>query len=76
MVLYQLGALDAFAQVAGAEVAYVKPHGALYHATFDDPDQAEAVVLAAAEYDPSLAVLAPAGIAAAARPPRTPASNR
>ena len=32
-VLYQLGALDAFAQVAGTEVAYVKPHGALYHAT-------------------------------------------
>ena len=28
-VLYQLGALDAFAQVAGAEIAYVKPHGAL-----------------------------------------------
>ena len=36
-VLYQLGALDAFAQVAGAEVAYVKPHGALYHATFATP---------------------------------------
>ena len=34
-MLYQLGALDAFAQVAGAEVAYVKPHGALYHATVD-----------------------------------------
>ena len=31
-VLYQLGALDAFAQVGGAQVAYVKPHGALYHA--------------------------------------------
>ena len=31
-VLYQLGALDAFAQVAGREVSYVKPHGALYHA--------------------------------------------
>ena len=56
-VLYQLGALDAFAQVAGAEVAYVKPHGALYHATIDDEAQADAVVAAAAEYDPSLAVL-------------------
>lgn len=56
-VLYQLGALDAFAQVAGAEVAYVKPHGALYHATIDNDDHARAVVLAAAEYDPSLAVL-------------------
>ncbi len=56
-VLYQLGALDAFAQVAGAEVAYLKPHGALYHATIDDEVQARAVVAAAAEYDPSLAVL-------------------
>ena len=56
-VLYQLGALDAFAQVAGAEVAYVKPHGALYHATIDNAEHARAVVLAAAEYDPSLAVL-------------------
>jgi len=56
-VLYQLGALDAFAQVAGSEVDYVKPHGALYHATIDNPAQAEAVVAAAAEYDPSLAIL-------------------
>jgi UPF0271 protein len=56
-VLYQLGALDAFAQVAGREVDYVKPHGALYHATIDNVAQAEAVVAAAAEYDPSLAIL-------------------
>lgn len=56
-VLYQLGALDAFAQVAGREVAYVKPHGALYHAAIDNEVHARAVVAAAAEYDPSLAVL-------------------
>jgi UPF0271 protein len=56
-VLYQLGALDAFAQVAGAEIAYVKPHGALYHATATHRSAAEALVTAAAEYDPSLAIL-------------------
>ena len=56
-VLYQLGALDAFAQVAGAEIAYVKPHGALYHAASTEPAFARAVVDAAAEYDPSLAIL-------------------
>lgn len=56
-VLYQLGALDAFAQVAGTGVAYVKPHGALYHACATHPAQAEAVVAAAHEYDWSLAVL-------------------
>lgn len=60
-VLYQLGALDAFAQVAGAEVAYLKPHGALYHATVGDASQADAVVAAAAEYDLSLAILGAPG---------------
>lgn len=56
-VLYQLGALDAFAQVGGSQIAYVKPHGALYHASATDESLAMAVVDAAAEYDPSLAVL-------------------
>jgi len=31
LILYQLGALDAFCQAAGSRLAYVKPHGALYH---------------------------------------------
>ena len=31
-VLYQIGALDGFARVAGDRVRYVKPHGALYNA--------------------------------------------
>ncbi len=57
-VLYQLGALDGFAQVAGTGVKYVKPHGALYHACISHPEQAEAVAEAAHEYDPSMAVLA------------------
>ena len=60
-VLYQLGALDGFAQVAGTGVGYVKPHGALYHACISHPDQARAVVQAAHEYDPSMAVLGAPG---------------
>jgi UPF0271 protein len=56
-VLFQLGALDAFARAAGTRVAYVKPHGALYHRTVDDDAQATAVVAAVASYDSSLAVL-------------------
>lgn len=56
-VLYQLGALDAFAQVAGTGVAYVKPHGALYHVAARERAVADAVVAAAHEYDPSMAVL-------------------
>jgi UPF0271 protein len=60
-VLYQLGALDAFAQVARSEIAYVKPHGALYHAAVTDSTVARAVVSAAEEYDPSLAILGAPG---------------
>jgi UPF0271 protein len=41
----QLSALVA----AGADVRYVKPHGALYHAVVDDADQARAVVAAVAD---------------------------
>ena len=63
IVLYQLGALDAFAQVAGTAVTYVKPHGALYHAAAGDPEIASAVVSAIISYDPSMAVLGPPGSA-------------
>ncbi|MEU6388950.1 5-oxoprolinase subunit PxpA [Streptomyces sp. NPDC046939] len=43
-VAYQIGALRVFAQAAGAEVTYVKPHGALYNRTVHDDAQAHAVV--------------------------------
>jgi 5-oxoprolinase (ATP-hydrolysing) subunit A len=45
-VLYQIGALDAFARTAGDRVRYVKPHGALYNRIVHDAGQAEAVVRA------------------------------
>ena len=66
-VLYQLGALDAFAQVAGAEVGYVKPHGALYHATIADEAQADAVVAAASRVRPVARRARRARLGAAAR---------
>ena len=56
-VLYQLGALEAFARVAGDRVRYVKPHGALYNALVDHEAQAAAVVEAVRRYDPTLPVL-------------------
>ncbi|KUM99532.1 hypothetical protein AQI95_38005 [Streptomyces yokosukanensis] len=43
-IAYQIGALRVFAQAAGAEVTYVKPHGALYNRTVHDAEQAAAVV--------------------------------
>lgn len=56
-VLYQIGALEAFARVAGTSVRYVKPHGALYNAIVHHEEQAAAVVDAVRRYDPSLPVL-------------------
>jgi len=43
-VLYQIGALQAFAHAAGTRVSYVKPHGALYNAIVHHAEQAAAVV--------------------------------
>ncbi|WP_405814924.1 LamB/YcsF family protein [Streptomyces sp. NBC_01390] len=43
-VAYQIGALDVFARAAGARVAYVKPHGALYNRAVHDEEQAKAVI--------------------------------
>lgn len=56
-VLYQIAALAGFARVAGTEVTYVKPHGALYNAIVSHEEQAAAVVAAVRDYDPGLAVL-------------------
>ncbi|AKD95970.1 LamB/YcsF family protein [Rhodococcus erythropolis] len=56
-VIYQIGALDGLARVAGSRVAYVKPHGALYNAIVHHRRQARAVVAAVVAYDSSLPVL-------------------
>ncbi|TDW60706.1 LamB/YcsF family protein [Kribbella pratensis] len=56
-VVYQIGALDAFARIAGDRVRYVKPHGALYNTIGHHVEQATAVVAAVAEYDKTLPVL-------------------
>ena len=56
-VIYQVGALDGLARVAGSRVTYVKPHGALYNAIVHHRRQARAVVAAVVAYDSSLPVL-------------------
>ena len=62
-VIYQIGALDAFARVAGSRVRYVKPHGALYNAIVRHEEQAASVVQALVDYDRSLPVMGLAGSA-------------
>ncbi|ACU96024.1 LamB/YcsF family protein [Saccharomonospora viridis] len=56
-IIYQIGALDGFARIAGSSVRYVKPHGALYNAVVTHAEQAAAVVEAIRSYDAELAVL-------------------
>ena len=62
-LLYQVGALREFARIAGGEVAYLKPHGALYNAVVHHDAQARAVVEAAQAGRPAGA--GPARVAAA-----------
>jgi UPF0271 protein len=50
-VIYQIGALDAFARISGSRVRYVKPHGGLYNTIAHHEQQAAAVAEAVAAYD-------------------------
>lgn len=60
-VEYQLGALAALAGAVGGQVAYVKPHGALYNTIVRDERKARDVVAAVRAFDPSLVLLGLAG---------------
>ncbi|MBB1650588.1 MULTISPECIES: LamB/YcsF family protein [Delftia] len=60
-VIYQIGALQGLARVAGTEVRYVKPHGALYNTIAHDRRQATDVITAMRAIDPSLVLVALAG---------------
>jgi 5-oxoprolinase (ATP-hydrolysing) subunit A len=48
-VLYQAGAMAAFAEAAGGRLQHVKPHGALYTMVQADPELAQAVADAVGE---------------------------
>lgn len=67
-VLYQLGALSAFATMHDGRVAHVAPHGRLGNLVAVRPEYAAAVVDAAAGFDEELIVVAQEGeLAKAAR---------
>lgn len=61
MVAAQIGALAGVAALAGARVAYVKPHGALANHAADNRPVAEAIMRAVAAQPGRLAVLAISG---------------
>lgn len=61
MVAAQIGALAGVAALAGAEIRYVKPHGALANLAAEDRAVAQAIVAAVACQPGALAVLAISG---------------
>lgn len=61
MVAAQVGSLMGVAAIAGAEVRYVKPHGALYNLASEDRVVAQAIVSAVAALPGRLAILAMPG---------------
>jgi 5-oxoprolinase (ATP-hydrolysing) subunit A len=60
-VVYQIGALQGIARSLGAEVSYVKPHGALYNTIAHDERHARAVITALQRVDPALPLVGLAG---------------
>ena len=61
MVLYQIGALQAFTRAEGGELHHVKPHGALYNMAAVNTVLAEAVAEAVYKVEPELILYGLAG---------------
>jgi len=60
-LLYQMGALEVFARLAGGQVDYIRAHGALYNVTAKDTEQAQALVDATREFNKELPLLCQVG---------------
>lgn len=61
MVIYQLGALEAFCRKSGVKLQHVKPHGAMYNMAAKDEKLAAAIAEAVYAFDPSLILLGLSG---------------
>jgi UPF0271 protein len=63
-VVYQVGALQAFARAHGVPLTHVKPHGALYNQAADDLELARAIARGVARVSGKLALVGLAGSSA------------
>ena len=63
IVLYQLGALAAFARAQDVDLAHVKPHGALYNMAARDAPLATAIASAVRDFDARLVLYGLSGSA-------------
>ncbi|MFD1019902.1 LamB/YcsF family protein [Thalassobacillus hwangdonensis] len=61
MVVYQIGALQGFAQAEGGKLQHVKPHGALYNMAAKDAELSAAIAEAVADVDDRLVLFGLAG---------------
>ena len=61
LMLYQMGALNAFVTAEGSQLHHVKPHGALYNKAAQDPDLAKAIAEAVYQFNPELILYGLAG---------------
>jgi len=56
LIIYQIGALDAFMRVTDESLHHVKPHGALYNMAAKDAKIAETICIAVYDYNPNLII--------------------
>ncbi|MDP5276612.1 LamB/YcsF family protein [Chengkuizengella axinellae] len=61
LVLYQIGALNAFVKAEGAKLNHVKPHGALYNMAAKSCSLADAIAKAVFDFDDQLILYGLAG---------------
>ena len=61
LILYQVGALDAFCKSVGVKLRHVKPHGALYNMAARDAALSRAICEGIQAFDPALILLGLSG---------------
>lgn len=61
LVVYQVGAVDAFARIHNDSLNHVKPHGALYNMAAKDAERAHAIAQAVYDVNPNLILFGLAG---------------
>lgn len=61
LVVYQVGALSAFATACGGKLSHVKAHGALYNMAAKDANLAQAIARAVKDFDARLVLFGLAG---------------
>ena len=62
IILYQLGALNAFCRANGTALSYVKPHGALYNDMMRDENIFKAILNAVSSFDKNIKVMVLSGL--------------